>query len=71
MEEQLWKICPACSDIAVEGCESMNDEQVANWYTDKKVVFEEPNECGSMVNYVQIPINNLEKWNTVPEQEND
>jgi hypothetical protein len=67
MEEQLWKICPACSDIAVEGCESMTDEEVANWYTDNKVVLEEANECGSMVNYVQVPINNLEKWNAIPE----
>lgn len=69
MEPQLWKICPSCSDIAVEGCESMTDEQVADWYTDNKQVLDEPNECGATVNYIQIPINNLEKFILAPDSE--
>ena len=69
MEPQLWKICPSCSDIAVEGCESMTDEQVADWYTDNKQVLDEANECGATVNYIQIPINNLEKFILVPDSE--
>lgn len=67
MEVQLWKICPACSDVPVEGCESMTAEQVAEWYTDKKEILEEPTECGDTVNYIQIPINNLEILNQVPD----
>lgn len=62
MEVQLWKICPACSDVPVEGCESMTDAQVADWYTENKEVLDEPAECGATVNYVQIPINNLDKF---------
>ena len=71
MEEQLWKICPACSDVPVEGCESMTDAQVAMWYSEHKEILDIPAECGDTVNYIQIPINNLDKFNVIPEEEND
>ena len=66
MEVQLWKICPACSDVPVEGCESMTDEQVADWYTEHKQILDEPAPCGDTVNYIQIPINNLEQFVLTP-----
>lgn len=69
MEAQLWKICPACSDVPVEGCESMTDEQVADFYTEHKQILDEPASCGDTVNYIQIPINNLENFQLNPETE--
>lgn len=71
MEVQLWKICPACSDVPVPGCESMTDEQVADWYTGKKEILEVPAECGDTVNYIQIPINNLEKFDLSSDNESN
>lgn len=56
MEEQLWKVCPACSDVPVEGCESMTLEQAQAWVQENKVELEEPAECGDTVNYVYMPV---------------
>jgi len=56
MEAQLWKICPACSDVAVEGCESMTEAQVEEWMSANNEILETAAECGDNVKYIYIPV---------------
>lgn len=55
MEEQLWKICHACSDNVVEGCESMTEEQVLAWMSQNNESVETETECGDTVKYICLP----------------
>ncbi len=58
MEEQLYKICHACSDNIVEGCESMTEAQAEQWLSENNEVLETAAECGDTVKYIRIPVNN-------------
>lgn len=56
MEAQLWKICTACSDVVVEGCESMTEAQVEEWMSANNEILEVEGECPDTTKYIRIPV---------------
>ena len=56
MEAQLWKICPACSDVALEGYESITEAQVEEWMSANNEILEVEGECPDTTKYIRIPV---------------
>ncbi len=54
--EELFKICLACTDTPVEGCESMTEAEALAWLEINNEVLEEPNECGDTKKYVVLSV---------------
>jgi hypothetical protein len=54
--EELFKICLACTSDAVEGCESMTEEEATAWLEIHNEVLAEPNECGDTKKYVVLSV---------------
>lgn len=55
MEETLlYKICPCCTNVAVEGCESLTLEQAEAWiHANSEPV--ENTECGDTQKFIVLP----------------
>jgi hypothetical protein len=64
--EERYKVCLACTSIAVEGCENMTLEEAQSWVWEK-TSDDEPyvSECGDTKKYivVSLDINPNEKHN--------
>lgn len=59
--EELWKIVVSGTDVPVEGCESLTEEQAIEWLGNHQEVFEEePNEFGDSQKYILIPLESTE-----------
>lgn len=59
--EELWKIVVSGTDVSVEGCESLTEEQALEWLGTHQEVFEgEPNEFGDSQKYILIPLESTE-----------
>ena len=52
----MWKICLSGSNTAVEGCESMTEEQVKMWMDVNQEILEEENEFGDTAKYVTLDV---------------
>ena len=52
----MWKICLSGSNTAVEGCESMTDEQAHEWMSVNQEILEEENEFGDTAKYVKLDV---------------
>ena len=50
----MWKICLSGTDIAIEGCESMTEEQVTIWISENQVILDEANEYGDTTKFVSL-----------------
>jgi len=52
----MWKICLSGTNVPVEGCESMTDEQVQEWMSTNQEILEEENEFGDTAKYVTLDV---------------
>ena len=52
----MWKICLSGTNVQVEGCESMTDEQVQEWMSTNQEILEEENEFGDTAKYVTLDV---------------
>jgi len=52
----MWKICLSGTDVAVEGCESMTEEQVNEWMDANQESYEVENEYADTVKYIRMPV---------------
>ncbi len=52
----MWKICLSGTNIAVEGCESMTEEQVQEWMSTNQEILEQENEHGDTAKYVTLDV---------------
>ena len=50
----MWKICLSGTDIAIEGCESMTEEQVTIWIVENQVILDEVNEYGDTTKFISL-----------------
>ena len=60
MEEQLYKITLSGTLEPIEGCESLNEQQVAEWLAENQVHYDEPQENGDTVKYIVMVLSNVE-----------
>lgn len=51
-----FKICLACTSTPVEGCESMNHDEVMAFLAANDAALEEPAECGDLRKYVVLHV---------------
>ncbi len=56
LDQGPFKICLACTSTPVEGCESMNHDEVMAFLEANDEALAEPAECGDLRKYVVLSV---------------